>query len=121
MGCRQRHPQEAHIVTVGRRVGSPTSSLPGQTKARLEVLSAEDRSLPYWSVSGTDPPPRETSSRIAATGLQKILWMEAWRETGRGKDVEIRDLFADERGRQAAPDFFLTIAAGRQAPTPEPG
>jgi hypothetical protein len=50
------------------RVRSPTSSRPKRTKARFEVLSAEDGSLTHWSVPVTDQ--EQTHHQVLVAQLQ---------------------------------------------------
>jgi len=48
---------------------------------------------------------------------QKILWAEAKKETGKGKDRwKVRDLLADGRCSQAVLDFLSTTDVGRRVP-----
>jgi len=51
---------------------------------------------------------------------QKVLWKEAWKETGRGKSrLAIRDLLADDRCSRAVLDFLATTEIGRLVPAEE--
>ena len=104
-------------------------------EARLEVLPAEDRSLPYraipeldksrptpqcwWCASGTLTRDHLFKGCVEWMDQQRTLWAEARKETGRWKSRwKVRDLLAHERCSRAVLDFLSTKDVGRWVPAP---
>jgi len=104
--------------------------------ARLEVLPAEDRSLPHWAVPTLEEesahrsvlvvsvPDTDTGSPLQCVprveGPVEDPVGEVLEESGRGKSqFKIRDLLADGRCSQAVIDFFSSTDVGGLVPAEE--